>query len=69
MSMEFREFKFPDEVITKFEQGIEKGAPITVGESGLLDWLTKMSQTEGWRPVWQTINPPFLVLEREVKKS
>lgn len=69
MSMEFQEFKIPDEILSKFEKGAEAGKPVTLGDAGVLQWLTTLSASEGWRPVWQTFNFPFIVLEREVKKN
>jgi len=67
--MEFKEMRLPEDVLAKIEAGVSKGEPITLGEAGVFDWLTKLSAAEGWRPVWQAFNFPFVVLEREVGKS
>ncbi len=67
--MEFKEVRLPDDILGKLEKGVEAGKPVTLGEAGVFDWLTKLSAAEGWRPVWQAFNFPFVVLEREVGKS
>lgn len=67
--MEFKEVRLPDDILTKLEKGVEAGKPVTLGEAGVFEWLTKLSAIEGWRPVWQAFNFPFIVLEREVTKS
>lgn len=67
--MEYKEFRIPEEITSKIEKGAEKGTPITLGDAGLLDWLTLMSKNEGWRPVWQTFVFPYVVMEREIQKS
>lgn len=67
--MEFKEVRLPDDILAKLEQGVEAGKPITLGEAGVFEWLTKLSAVDGWRPVWQAFNFPFVVLEREVTKS
>ena len=69
MKKEFREVSIPDEIKAKLEKGAEMGKPVTLGEAGVFEWLTKLSATEGWNPVWQAFNYPFVVLEREVEKS
>lgn len=63
---EFKEVKIPAEILAKLEESAEKGAPITLGEAGVFDWLTQLSATEGWLPVWQGFNFPYVVLERDV---
>lgn len=68
MSMEFKEERIPEEILAKLEKGVEAGQPVTLGAAGVFEWLTNLSKTEGWRPVWQVFNFPFIVLEREVKK-
>ncbi len=67
--MEYREFKIPDEILAKLEKGAEQGKPVTLGDAGVPAWLTNLSATDGWRPVWQTFMFPYIVLEREVEKS
>jgi hypothetical protein len=67
--MEFKEIRLPEDILAKIEAGVSEGKPITLGDAGVFDWLTKLSATEGWRPVWQAFNFPFVVLEREVGKS
>lgn len=67
--MEFKEVRLPDDILAKLEKGVEAGKPVTLGEAGVFEWLTKLSALEGWRPVWQAFNFPFVVLEREVTKS
>ncbi len=66
---EFKEVKIPEEIMQKLEKGAEAGQPVTLGAAGVFDWLTQLSKDEGWRPVWNGFNFPFLVLEREVEKS
>jgi len=63
--MEYKEFEIPDEVKTRLEKLAEIGQA-TYGAAGLFDWLTKLSQEEGWRVAWPTFNFPYVVLEREV---
>ena len=67
--MEFREVKVPDDILSKLEKGAEQGKPVTLGDAGVLEWLTQLSMSDGWRPVWHTFNFPFIVLEREVEKD
>jgi len=67
--MEFKEIRVPDDILAKIEAGVQAGTPITLGEAGIFDWLTKLSAMEGWRPVWQAFNFPLVVVEREVGKS
>ena len=64
--MEFKEVRIPEDILTKLSNGAEKGQPVTFGEAGLFDWLTKISAMEGYRPVWQAFNFPFVVFEREI---
>lgn len=64
-SMEYREVKIPDEIMTKLEKSAETGSPMTLGEAGVFDWLTKLSASEGWHIVWQGFNFPYVILERE----
>lgn len=66
-SMEYKELKLPEEILTKLEKSAESGTPITLGEAGVFDWLTKLSRDEGWRIVWQGFNFPYVILEREAK--
>jgi len=70
--VELKEFKIPSEVTDKLAELQEKGDqdnPATLGAAGFFDWLTTMSKTEGWRPVFQGFNYPFIVLEREVEEE
>lgn len=63
--MEYKEIKAPDEVLTYLEKKAELGEPATFQQAGFFDWLSELSK-EGWRPIWQSMNFPFLVVEREV---
>lgn len=67
--MEFKEVRIPDDILAKIEESMKSGTPLTLGQAGVFDWLTKLNGAEGWRPVWQVFNFPFVLLEREVGKS
>lgn len=70
--MEYAEFKLPDDILAKIQNSVEEAqndpakTPITLGEAGVMDWLTNMSRTNGWRAVWNGFNFPYIVMEREV---
>ena len=67
--MEYKEVKAPDEVLKKLEEMATAGDvnnPATLGGAGFFDWLTELSKSEGWRPVWSGFNFPYITLEREV---
>ena len=67
--MEFKEVKAPDEVLKKLEEMAAAGDqenPATLGGAGFFAWLTELSKSEGWRPVWSGFNFPYITLEREV---
>ncbi|MHA2063127.1 MAG: hypothetical protein ACXABY_01980 [Candidatus Thorarchaeota archaeon] len=69
--MEYTELQTPDDVQTRLEKMREIGdpkSPATLGAAGFFEWVTKLSREEGWRPVWQGFNFPYLVFEREVDK-
>lgn len=63
--MEYQEIKAPDEVLTYLEKKAELGEHVTFQDAGYFDWLSELSK-EGWRPIWTSMNFPFLVMEREV---
>ncbi len=71
--MEYKEFQIPEEIMTKLETSAEAaqtGAkPLTLGEAGVLEWLTGLSKEEGWEVVWSTFNFPYLVAQRRVEAS
>lgn len=63
--MEYQEVKASDEVLTYLQKKSELGEQVTLQEAGFFDWLSEISK-EGWRPIWQSMNFPTLVMEREV---
>lgn len=63
--MEYKEVEISDEMHAFLEDKASRGEKVTLQEAGFFDWLTNFSK-EGWRPVWQTMRFPFIVLEREV---
>ena len=67
--MEFKEVKLPNSVLDKLEKSAEAGNPITLGQAGMCEWLTELSSTEGWCPVWQAFRFPYVMFEREIEKS
>lgn len=70
--MEYKEVKIPQEMLDTIQGALAKmqesgeGEPPTMGDVGVMKWLTRLSKDEGWRVVWQAFNYPFFVLEREV---
>ena len=66
--MEYREVTAPEEVLNYLEKKASIGENVTFQEAGFFDWLTELSK-EGWRPIWQSMNFPTLVVEREVEKE
>jgi hypothetical protein len=67
--MEYKEFRIPDEIISKLEAGATNSQPMTLGDAGVFNWLSDLSKSQGWRVVWQALNFPFVILEREVEKN
>ena len=71
--VEVREFQVPDEIQEKLSQLSEAaqqgGAPVTLTQGGVFEWLNGLARSEGWRPVWQTFQYPFIVMEREVTED
>lgn len=66
--MEYKEVMIPKELTEKLDEASLSGAPITLGQAGVFDWLSKLSKDEGWRVVWQATMLPYFVLEREDRK-
>jgi hypothetical protein len=67
--MEYAEIKIPDEILNRLDKSASIGQPMTYGEAGLFEWLTKLSKEGGWRSVWQAYKFPYIVVEREVAKE
>ncbi len=70
--MEYKEVKVPDEIqatLSKMAAEENPKTQATLGAAGFFDWLTGLSKDEGWHPVWQAFNFPYLVVEREVKSE
>ncbi len=71
---EFKEVKVPQDLLDKLQQSAivasqdETGEarPLTLGQAGVFDWLTRLSKEEGWCPVWETYQFPYIVLQREI---
>jgi hypothetical protein len=69
--MEYKEVEVPSEVqarLAELQENSSPETPATLGACGFFEWITKLSREEGWRPVWQGFNFPYLALEREVNK-
>ncbi len=66
--MQYREVVAPDEILTLLEKKAEIGQPVTIQEAGFFDFLGELSK-EGWRPIWQSMAFPRIMLEREVEEE
>ena len=66
-SMEYKEVQIPKEILDKLEEAATKQEHVTLGDAGVLTWLTETCKDNGWRVVWSTFNFPYVVLEREVE--
>lgn len=66
--MEYKEFRIPADMQSKIDSisSEDRGMTEVISEAGVFDWINKLSREEGWRPVWQTFQIPFLVMEREI---
>lgn len=69
--MEYREFQIPEEIMAKLEESAEAaqqgGKVLTLGEAGVMEWLTNLSKNEGWEVIWSTFNFPFVVVQRRIE--
>lgn len=70
--MEYKEFQIPDEIMSKLEASAEAAQSgdaklLTLGDAGVLEWLTSLSRDEGWEVIWSTFNFPYLVAQRRVE--
>ncbi len=66
--MEYKEFRAPDEVLNYLEKKSELGEQASFQDAGFFDWLTELSK-EGWRPIWQSMSFPTVILEREIEEE
>ena len=66
---EYKEFEVPVEMQDKLRSmaGSET-EQATLGGAGVIGWVNKLS-SEGWTPVWQAFQFPFLIFEREVQEE
>jgi hypothetical protein len=70
--MEYKEVEVPNDIQARLEELRENSSPeepATLGACGFFEWVTKLSREEGWCPIWQGFNFPYLALEREVEEE
>lgn len=63
--MEYQEVQVPQKIRDFLDKHSPEN-PVTLGDSGLFEWLNELARDEGWRVVWQGFNVHYIVLEREV---
>jgi hypothetical protein len=70
--MEYKEVRAPKEVLDRWaalKAASTEDKPVTLGDAGVLTWLTELSKEGGWRVVWNFFFFPIVLLEREVERG
>ncbi len=66
--MQYKEVVAPDEILTFLEKKAEIAQEASLQEAGFFDFLSELSK-EGWRPIWQSMAFPRILVEREVEEE
>lgn len=59
----YKEVRIPDEMLSKINPEEMGQEPQTMGQAGVMDWLTEQSK-EGWEVVWEAFLFPHFVFRR-----